>query len=43
MILILDEMLKMKSMFTYYPATSSIEKYVYDCDMVASVLLGRTT
>lgn len=39
----LDEMIKDEKHVTYYPATSSIEKYVYDCDMVAGILLGRTT
>lgn len=39
----LDELILNESHVTYYPATNSVENYVYKCDIVAGILLGRTT
>lgn len=39
----LDEMLKNEFHVKYFPPTSSVEKYVQQCDETAGILLGRTT
>ncbi len=39
----LDDMIKGESHVQYFPPTSSVEKYVQQCDETAGILLGRTT
>ena len=39
----LDEMIKDQPHVTYYPASSSVEKFIQQCDETAGILLGRTT
>lgn len=39
----LDDMIKNENHVTYYPPTSSVEKFIHQCDETAGILLGRTT
>ena len=38
----LDEMIKDQPHVKYFPASPTPEKFIHECDTVASILLGRT-